>query len=153
MANISGELKSLFKEHMLNKSKPAVSSGRVGGAYKDGILFTSSVKIYFYEWSDVCRVPKAFYTLESFDTYLRGCGIYLQMFEKDIIVNLGESFISCYRGKRLLCIRATYKHLLDAMNDHDRLESDIDKHKLNVFRNNLPSCIHEGQYEGEWFGT
>lgn len=153
MSNISNELRGLFKEYMVNKNKPVIPSTTASGN-REGILFSTSVKVHFYEWSNVTSVPRTFYSISAFDTYLKGCGIYTQLYERDIIVNLGECFVSCYRGKKQLCIRATYKHLLETMNEHDRLQTAIDQHKLQEIKNGskAPMCINEGGYDGPWYG-
>lgn len=153
MKNISNNLRGLFKEYMINKNKPVVTPYQPVNNHREGIVFSTSVKVHFYEWSDATSVPRTFYTIEAFDTYLKGCGIYAQLYEKDIIVNLGESFISCYRGKKTLCIRATYKHLLETMNEHDRMQTAIDQHKLQEIKREIPPvCVNEGGYNGPWYG-
>lgn len=149
--NIRSNLRGLFKEYMINKNKPTESSNIHQGSFQ----FSESINIHFYEWSDVCRPPRNFDSLNSFLSYLSDCGIYTKLYERDIITNLGETFISCYRGKRELCIRSSYKSLLNAMNEHDRLQTEIDKRTLSdIFKGGttLPACVNEGGYEGPWYG-
>ena len=132
MKNISKDLKGLFKEYMQNKNKPYTTYN--SNSHREPIVFATSIKVFFYEWSDVSRAPRAFYTMEAFESYLKTCGIYIQLYEKDIITNLGECFITCYKGKKQLCIRSTYKHLFDTITENEKITAGLNS------------------YDGSWFG-
>lgn len=149
--NIRNELRGLFKEYIINKSKPKPYTPST--SYREPIIFGNSVKIYFYEFSNVCSAPRSFYTLEAFTTFLSNtCKIYLALYQQEIIRNLGEVYISCYRGKRELCIRSSYKKLLETMNQHDRVEAskgDIPKCTGQIL---TPIVHNESGYDGHWYG-
>lgn len=157
--NKRGELIGLFRDYMVNRSKPKVySGGNSNHSTYNGISFGSSskdVRIYFYEWSDVRRQYKLFTDLDEFDKFLKSSCIYMQLFEKDIILNLKEVYISCYFGTRRLCIRSNYFGLTDAMDkfENGRLKNGID----SLFDNTPPRIEFEhsntqSEYITEWFG-
>lgn len=149
--NISNKLRGLFKEYIINKSKPQPHTSTSG--YREPIIFGNSVKVYFYEFSNVCIAPRAFYTLESFTAFLSStCKIYLALYQQEIIRNLGEVYISCYKGKSELCIRSSYKKLYDAMSEYNRVENgkgDIPRCTGPIL---TPTVHHESGYDGPWYG-
>lgn len=145
--NISNELKGLFKEYIINKSKPKTYTPR---SYHEPFLFGNSIKIYFYEFSNVYSSPRAFYSLESFTKFLAtSCKIYLAYYQQEIIRNLGEVYVSCYKGKSELCIRSSYKNLFEAMDEHSRKNSDTPKCTGQIL---TPIVRHEKGYDGHWYG-
>lgn len=156
--NISKDLKGLFKEYMINKNKPITTnttSYRNPKSYKNILPEDDEIKVWFYEWSNVTSTPTLFYIMESFEDFLKRSNIYLQLYEKDIIVNLGEVYVSCYRGTHRLCIRSSYKKLLDSMNDFDRAETEKDKKLLENLKGSkipTPTYTNEGGYDGHWYG-
>jgi len=77
--------------------------------------FTST--IYFYEWSDITKEPRKFFMLDIFDNFLKTSGIYLALFQKDIIKNLKWCYITCKKGTKDLIIRSTYSSLSDALKE------------------------------------
>lgn len=108
--NRSKDLRSLFKSYILNKGKRVTSYG-VSSSRGD-------VKIYFYEWSNPTRVPREFKDMESFEGFLRSSSIFIRLFERDIIHNLREVWVSCYKGTKNLCIRGSYRGLVNSMNEN-----------------------------------
>lgn len=157
--NRSKDLKGLFKSYMENKNKPNYNKpsvpivdhrGNYSRTYNKEIPLlvnkasdTSTYEsqkelhIYFYEFSDVCRAPRAFYTMEAFVDFMRTCGIYTQLYEREIISHLGTCYVSCYGGTTNLCLRSTYANLLKAMNEHDKMSKSI-KNSIKA-----PTVIHE----------
>ena len=123
--NIRNDLRRLFKESIRKNSirKESNVSPMYRGSYTNyaqSIDFPKTTRIYFYEWSNVCSVPRTFYELNFFITFLSSCNISLQLFEREIIENLGTVYISCYRNTKDLCIRGSYKALLDSINNDNR---------------------------------
>ena len=92
----SNDLKGLFRRYMKNGSKPSTSYSYPSynrnygyGSYNNA----SSITVLFYEWSDLKRMPRKFYTLKSFETFMTDCGIVLKPFERDILTNLGFCYV------------------------------------------------------------
>jgi hypothetical protein len=148
--NRSKDLRDLFRQSLINERTHPSSShnhspyyndyyrNRYGGGVLDNVHripgqnVDNVIRIYFYEWSDPSKAPRTFYQLDSFDTFLKTSGIYLELYQRDIIRNLGTVYITCYTGTKNLNIRGTYKNLLDSLNDYDqkRLIPNIQKPKM-----------------------
>ena len=43
----------------------------------------------------------------------------MPLYQREIITNLGTVYVTCYRGKKELNVRGSYKTLLDSMREHD----------------------------------
>lgn len=41
---------------------------------------SSNLRIYFYEWSNVCDLPRTFNNLEDFELFLKSCDIRLESY-------------------------------------------------------------------------
>lgn len=118
MANLSKDLKNIFNKYLERKERekyqprkesyfqPTLFSG--GGEFK-GV-------IYFYEWSDVSRTPKSFYSLEKFEDFLESCNIYLVGYQREILKNMRNPYVACKRGTKELIIKVTYEALKGALN-------------------------------------
>lgn len=126
--NKKGELRLLFHKYIDRKEKeakqPYTSSNPFYGGgtmYNGGSGFRNdfSGTIYFYEWSDIFSEPKRYYTLEGFNNFLKGCGIYLAIWQKDVIKNLSHVYISCRKGSKELIIRQSFLKLKEALEDSD----------------------------------
>ena len=131
--NRSKDLRDLFRQSLINERKrpTTYSSPYYGGSYpssvhripsqyREGeIKFSKEVRIYFYEWSDVSRQPRCFYQLEAFENFLKSSGIYMQLYQREIIQNLGTVYVTCYTGTKNLNFRSSYKNLLDSIKEHD----------------------------------
>lgn len=61
--------------------------------------------VYFYEWSDLDRVPIKFPSCEEFEVYAHRCGITVLPYQRDLIKNLRESHIVCKKNSKCLLIR------------------------------------------------
>lgn len=153
--NRSKDLRDLFRQHLINKRKaPKITnpyysdyynsrhSGvvldnihRIPSEYKD-----DSMHIYFYEWSDPSKAPRAFYQLEAFENFLKSSGIFLEFYQKGIIKNLGTVYVTCYTGTKNLNIRGSYKNLLDSLHEHDA--------KMLIPKIQQPKVIFET--DGRW---
>ena len=116
--NRSKDLKSLFKAYMVRKeeesSKPY--SYRTREYYNNTFQNKQfSGVIFFYEWSDITRSPLRYFSLSLFEKYLTDSNIELEPWQKDVINNLGEVFITCKPGKKELLIRNSYDGLKSSM--------------------------------------
>ena len=156
--NKSKDLRELFRLSLRNHNKMSspmyrsnnnVSGGilenihRVPGQYEQEIQFGKEIRIYFYEWSDISKAPRCFYSLDAFDVFLKTSGITLELYQKDIITNLGTVYVSCYHGTRNLNVRGNYRGLLESMNEHNKREM------VNcISTNKAPMIIHE--VENRW---
>lgn len=168
--NRSKDLKDLFRQSLINERKrPTTTYGspyyggsypssvrRIPGQYREGeIQFSKEVRIYFYEWSDVSRQPRCFYQVEAFENFLKSSGIYMQLYQREIIQNLGTVYATCYTGTKNLNLRASYKNLLDSTKEHEasKLLSNITNKTPKV----LQCVVYEPnarlpQNDGTFFG-
>lgn len=146
--NRSKDLRDLFRQSLINertrpttynyRGNPMYGRGCVGGVhrvpgqYEHEIQFGKEYHIYFYEWSDITSPPRCFYQLESFENFLKASGIFMQLYQREIITNLGTVYITCYKGTKELNVRGSFKNLLDSMNEHEakKLASSVQTPKL-----------------------
>jgi len=159
--NRSKDLRNLFRQSLINERKrptttyrsPYYSGSypssvhRIPGQYREGeIQFSKEVRIYFYEWSDVKRQPRCFYQLEAFENFLKSSGIYMQLYQREIIQNLGTVYATCYTGTKNLNLRGSFKNLLDSMKEYD-----ASKLLLNI-TDKTPKVLQCVTYEpnGRW---
>ena len=153
--NRSKDLRDLFRQSLINeRNRPKIDYNdyyrkRYGGVldniHKIPMQYANhSVRIYLYEWSNLNQAPRIFYQLDAFDNFLKTSGIYMELYQKEIIKNLGTVFITCYTGTKNLNIRSTYKNLLDALREHDakRLVPNIQQPKLE------PRLENDGTFFG-----
>jgi len=164
--NRSKDLRDLFRQSLINERKRPTTTyrspyyggsypssvHRIPGQYREGeIQFSKEVRIYFYEWSDVNRQPRCFYQLEAFENFLKSSGIYLQLYQREIIQNLGTVYAACYTGTKNLNLRGSYKNLLDSMKEHDasKLLSNITNKTPRI----LQCVVYDlPQNDGTFFG-
>ncbi len=114
--NRSKDLKKLFKAYMVRKEeenrKPASYVGLQGcynSIFRGGDVFHGV--IFFYEWSDITRVPIRYFSIPLFEKFLSESNIELLPWQKDIIMNLPKSYITCRPGCSELAIRSSYEAL------------------------------------------
>ena len=116
MVNLSKDLKKLFHASL---NKPQISRPRVEyGSYQPKLFnneFTGV--IYFYEWSDISRTPRSFYSIEKFEEFINVCEIYLHGYQREIIRNMRNPYVTCKKGEKELIIKSNYNALVSAMND------------------------------------
>jgi len=131
--NRSKDLRNLFRESLKNKRIRPTDYRGTTTQYTNGygrvIEFGKPIKIYFYEWSDIYRVPVTFNDIKSFEDYLKRCGIYMQLYQRDIIINCGTAYATCYKGSKELNLRGSYGNLLDSMKEHDKISKEIEEDK------------------------
>jgi hypothetical protein len=159
--NRSKDLRDLFRQSLINERKQSTTTyrspyyggsypssvHRIPGQYHEGeIQFSKEIRIYFYEWSDVSRQPRCFYQLEAFENFLKSSGIYMQLYQREIIRNLGTVYVACYTGTKNLNFRASYNNLLESMKKHDA--SKLLSNMTNKTPKVLQSVAHEP--EGRW---
>jgi len=161
--NRSKDLRNLFRQSLINERKRPTTTYRspyYGGSYpsqyREGeIQFSKEVRIYFYEWSDVSKQPRCFYNLEAFENFLKSSGIYMQLYQREIIQNLGTVYAACYTGTKNLNLRGSYKNLLDSMKEHEasKLLSNMSNKTPKILQ-----CVVYGpggrwpQNDGTFFG-
>lgn len=116
MSNLNKQLKGLFHNYLNRleeeKNKPIIRN------YHQPSLFDNEFHgiIYFYEWSDVTRPPKSFYTLKKFEEFLDSSGIYILGYQREIIKNMRNPYITCKKGSKELIIKVSYEALKSAVN-------------------------------------
>lgn len=131
MANLSKDLKKLFYAHLENAKKPKYN---VGGyvppttpvthrpPYQPSLFDNSNGAIgciYFYEWSDVTRTPKTYYTLKAFENFLNDCQIYLASWQREVLSHMRHPYVACKKGEKNIIIKNSYIALRDAIEEGD----------------------------------
>lgn len=159
--NRSKDLRNLFRQSLINERKRPTtiyrspyygdsypnSVHRIPSQYREGeIQFSKEVCIYFYEWSDVNRQPRCFYQLEAFENFLKSSGIYMQLYQREIIQNLGTVYAACYTGTKNLNLRGSYNNLSDSMKEYEKSKL------LSNMTNKTPKVLQCVAYEpdGRW---
>jgi hypothetical protein len=120
MANLSKDLKNIFNKYLERKENERFHPRVEHESYFQPTLFSGGGEfkgvIYFYEWSDVTRTPKSFYSLEKFEDFLESCNIYLLGYQREILKNMRNPYVACKRGTKELIIKVTYEALKGALN-------------------------------------
>ena len=155
--NRSKDLRNLFRESLKNKRIRSTDyrgtttqyANAVSNGYGRIIEFGKSIKIYFYEWSDIYRVPITFNDIKSFEDYLKSCGIYMQLYQRDIIINCGTAYATCYKGSKELNLRGSYDNLQNSMKEHDKISKEIEEEKKNSSFDKLGKLLDVMQEEKE----
>ena len=151
--NRSKDLRDLFRQSLINERKRPTTyrspyyGNRPPSQYRESeIQFSKEIRIYFYEWSDINRQPRCFYQLEAFENFLKSSGIYMQLYQREIIKNLGTTYATCYTGTKNLNLRGSYKNLLDSMKEHEASKL------LSNMTNKTPKALQCVVYEqdGRW---
>ena len=147
--NRSKDLKDLFRKSLKRKATEVTvyraSDYRKHGTYEKEIDFGNKIRIYFYEWSDINRVPRTFDDMVSLEDYLRACGIFLHLYQRDIINNCGTVYMTCYKGTKELNVRGSYGKLMESMKEHDRLSKEIeDSQKTGGPKDSMPNPFYMG---------
>ena len=154
------DLHKLFHEYLERKNGNKPSSASSGGNHS-GYEYNSIGTIYFYEWSDLYRPPTRYYSLGLFERFLSECGIPFRLYERDMIISLGVSYISCKRNSKELVIRGSYDLLHEAMSNdnillpcvHNDSSDSLGKLPYAVACTHPPRIINEEKFtENHWFG-
>lgn len=74
-------------------------------------------RIYFYELSDLNRIPLCFTSVDQFKAFLSNNGLSIDFRQEMIIRNLGTVYASCYEGIKDINLRGSYKNLKDSMKE------------------------------------
>lgn len=157
MANKSKDLRKLFKAYMVRKeeesSRPTYYNhtalgGRNQQYYNDTFQGNKVFHgvIFFYEWSDITRDPVRYFSIPLFEKFLNESELELEPFQKDILLNLQQCFISCKPGCKDLVIRATYDGLKSTMARYytNTNEQEANKPTLLLPGPNQMGMQHEG---------
>jgi len=149
-------LRELFLDGMKRKRKEIATTSYGSGChypYPNSFMHTS-LRIYFYEWSDLNATPRVFYELKYYDTFLRNCGIMLEKFQRDIIENLGYVYTACYKGSKEVCIRGSFHNLKQAIEEREAV--DKKRKEIEEKRSSTIPILHVGntmpQNDGTFFG-
>ncbi len=119
--NRSKDLRDLFRQSLIRKRTEVgcrVSPMYNASTFKSHIANARSgngIMVYFYEWSDIHRVPKIFRDMKELECFLRASGIYMELYQKEIVANLATVYMTCYKGTNNLNVRSTYAALVDSM--------------------------------------
>jgi hypothetical protein len=110
------DLVKLFKAYMNRKENEHSSYNYVGyQSYYSGTLSNTrkvfSGIIYFYEWSDINRVPLKYFSLPLFEKFLFESGLELQCWQREVIYNATTVYITCVPGEKKLIVKGSYDSL------------------------------------------
>ena len=159
MANISNRLKTLFNNYLTRLSEEKNNSyvhrnpyyGARPPMYQQQRLQFGSDDdfkgvIYFYEWSNINNVPKKFFTLAAFESFLNTSHIFMAGYQKEIIKNLETPYIVCKHDSKDLIIKNNYDALKSALGD---VEENKEPYNVQVTRVPIqrPKMIEP---EGRW---
>lgn len=131
MANISKKLKGLFNAYLnrIEEERKTRSSHISSYSYQNiynrsGFGRNNTITnetyfgvIYFYEWSDINRTPKTFYTLKALQNFLESSEIFIPNYQWEIIKHMYHCHISCKKGTKELFIRGNKDALASALNN------------------------------------
>jgi hypothetical protein len=122
--NLSKELKKLFNDYLNRLEDEKSNRYKTTPSYHCGgqqrLLFDDdefSGVIYFYEWSDITRAPKTYWSLTAFERFLDSCGIYLVSWQREVMSHMHCIYVCCMEGKKTLVIKPTYDSLRQALSD------------------------------------
>lgn len=114
-SNKRKDLHGLFIKAMNSTSIPIHYGGTSGMSHGRAFMY-----IQFYEWSDVNRIPKVFYSMEAFTRFLTTSGLSLKGFQVDAINALnGRVHVACKKGSSELVVRSTKQGLESALSAND----------------------------------
>lgn len=176
--NKKRELRSLFHQYIDRKEKesrvvsyPNRNPYYGGGGNVNNPSFRGDFNgcIYFYEWSDITREPKKFYTIEGFSGFLRDSNIYLALYQKDILKALKWAYVACKKGSKELLIKQSYIKLKEALEEDNPSVSTSGGSESSIgFQALRPNGVDREPYvvgitrppymreafepEGRWFG-
>jgi hypothetical protein len=140
MGNISNQLKLLFTRYLnrledekrersssVHSFSSSLSNSRppsyMGACRNNVDLDDFSGIIYFYEWSDINRSPKSFYTLKLFVKFLESCGIYVPSYQLELIKNISTPHITCRKGTKDIIITCNWSSLKEEMGLDDKVDN------------------------------
>jgi len=132
MGNIRNKLKDLFYSHIENASK-AISSYRgnlldhraPSYAHQAHINFDGddyNGVIYFYEWSNIKSSPRVFWTMKGFEKFLTDSSIFIMGYERELIRNLPNAYVTCVKNSKELIIKGSYDKLSETINKNSESE-------------------------------
>ena len=129
-----GRFLCLFREYLVRKEKERhdTSYGCVYNHVYDNVSKNISFEgiIVFYEWSDLRRTPMHFFSLVMFNDFLLKSGIFMAPYQRDMLITLGRSYVTCKKGKSELLIRGSLDGLAEALersSDEKSVEKSIEK--------------------------
>ena len=123
--NISNRLKDLFNESLLRECAEKKSRFHCYHGSSSFNAQSDDIKgaLYFYEWSDINRSPRTFYFMSIFEKFLIDSGITLQGYEKEIIKNITNPYVSCKKGSKELIIKSSFDVLKKALENDSSFKS------------------------------
>ena len=116
MGNISNRLKGLFNEYLVRIEEEKHHVTVKTYDYHNRTIHNGDDEdyngiIYFYEWSDISRTPKSYYTLKAFENFLASSKIYIASYEKELIKHIHYCYIACSKDGKKLLIKCSYESL------------------------------------------
>ena len=116
--NRSKDLRKLFKAYMVRKEEESnrpvtYHYGRSQQYYNETFREKETFHgvIFFYEWSDITRQPVRYFSISLFEKFLAESGLELESWQRDVMLNLQEVYITCKPGEKELIVRGSYEAL------------------------------------------
>ena len=158
MANLNKQLRELFHAYLDRINSPKIPVRRE--SYRQPTLFDQEFTgvIYFYEWSDVTRTPRSFYTLKKFEEFLSESQIFIMGYQREIIKNMHNPYITCRKGTKELVIKPSYETLKASMNATstvDTFNNFMAKGSESTIRRPMmyePEGRWQDENEFQWYG-
>lgn len=154
MANLNKELSKLFHTYLDRINKPSIPIRHE--SYREPSLFGQEFcgVIYFYEWSDISRTPKTFYTLKKFEEFLSESQIFIMGYQREIIKNMRNPYITCRKGTKELIIKPSHELLKSSMNG-ETFNNFMSKGSESNIRRPMvfePNGRYPDEDEFQWYG-
>lgn len=144
MGNLNKKLKDLFNAYLERLEKERTTTTTYHSPFYPRYQSDDSDfqgVIYFYEWSDSNRAPRAYYTLKAFENFLNSSQIFLASYQKELIKNMHYSYIACKKGGKELIIKSSYEALKNALEEEKKGSEDSEPYNVAITRS--------PQYQGE----
>ena len=113
--NTNERLKKAWKAY-LKRQKEVVHTSTYTTS-KPYTSYQDTHTIFFYEWSNIYQCPKHFGTLKAFEDFLeKECDIHLKSYERNALLAMKTSYLTCKRGCKDLLFSSTYIALQESFN-------------------------------------
>lgn len=111
----NNRFKKLFNNFLKNKTTNY--STTTSYSYNS---YSTTLTIYFYEWSDVLGKSRTFYSLDAFRKYLNESKIYYTEEQIAAIKKSSYCYCSCIPGKPILMVEFQYYAIRDKLIDYKK---------------------------------
>lgn len=106
-----------LKEYIVEKKKvPEVNPYRYTYSYYNNKERKNERTVYFYEFSDLSRVPLVFKTVDEFCKWAYDHGVEVTSYSEGVMRETPINYVACFHGKQYICAREKWADLDKAIN-------------------------------------